>query len=135
MSPTLEQLDDVPVVHDFVVRLVDHDEGGKHVEFASASRGRLAGFPAWEHADRDLRHFITADVPFGTVDEPYDDRDEEWRIVIYEDGGWVYVAEGDHPNASRFTSRFRVLRERYFGAWTALIDEYNPVTPFAEESS
>ena len=131
-----EQLEAFPVITDFALRLFDSgDEGGMHLEYASASQGRLAQFPAWDHVDRDLRHFIAADVPFGTLAEPYDDRDETWRILLFEDGGWVYVAEGEEPNATSFTSRFRVLRERYFQAWAALIDQFNPITPLDEEES
>jgi hypothetical protein len=124
-----EELDAFPVIDDFHVKLVDTAEGGKHVELASAARGRLAGFPAWDHADRDLRHFVASDVPIGSVVEPYDDRDEAWRILIFEEGGWIYVAEGDNPNATAFASTFRVRRERYLQAWAALIDQFNPITP------
>lgn len=128
-----EELDAFPVIDDFDLKLVGAGDGGMHLELASASRGRLAGFPAWDHVDRDLRHFVPADVPLGSVDQPYDDRDEAWRILIFEEGGWVYVAEGDHPHAARFTSTFRVLRERYCQAWAALIDQFNPITRLDEE--
>jgi hypothetical protein len=113
-------LESYPVVDDFVVRLIER-EGVKFVELASAARGRLAWFPAWEHADRDLRHFVAADVPIGTFDRPYDDADENWTISIFEQGGWVYVDEND--------SRFRVPTPRYLAAWAALIDSFNPITP------
>jgi len=114
---TLESYDTVP---DFSVRLIDIDDA-KFVEFFSASRGRLAWFPAWEHADRDLRHFVAADVPIGTFDEPYTDADEDWSITIFEHGGWVYIEEHE--------ARFRVPRDRYLEAWAALIDTFNPIEP------
>jgi hypothetical protein len=129
MTFTPDDLDAFPFVDDFLVRLVDGGEANLQVEFASAARGRLAGFPGWDHADRDLRHFIPSDVPLGTIDEPYDDRDEGWRIVIFEHGGWMYVAEGDDANATEPSTRFRVRLERYLQAWAALIDLYNPITP------
>jgi hypothetical protein len=131
MNFTSSELAAFPDVADFAVTLTDgsSEEGGAHLEFHSASEGRLAGFPAWDHADRDLRHFIPSDVPLGTLAEPYDDRDEGWRIVIFEDGGWIYVAEGDDPNDDLLARRFRVRRERYFQAWAALIELYNPTTP------
>jgi hypothetical protein len=74
--------------------------------------------------DRDLRHFIPADVPLGTRDLPYDDRDENWHIVIFEEDGWVYVAEND--------VQFRVPREHYIREWAALIDAFNPIAPLDE---
>lgn len=102
---------------------MDSEESGKQIEYRSATRGRLAHFPAWEHVDRDLRHFIADDVPNGTATEPYEDRDDDWRIVIFEDDGFVYVAEND--------AEFRVSADLYRETWTALIDEYNPVEPYA----
>lgn len=114
--------EDFPTIEDFVVRLSAEDEGGRHIEFASESGGRLAGFPAWDHADRDLRHFIASDVPLGTREEPYEDRDESWRIAIFEHGGWVYVAEGDGLR----NAAFRVRAEKYTSAWMRLIERFNP---------
>jgi hypothetical protein len=120
-------LDGFPVIDDFSVRISDNE---RHtVDFFSAAVGRLAGFPAWEHADRDLRHFTPADVPLGTLGEPYDDRDEGWRILLFEHAGWIHVLEGDDPRGTSFSAYFRVRRERYVLAWAALIDFYNPITP------
>lgn len=113
---------DFRTVEDFAVRLIDSDDGGKHVEMVSEREGRLAGFPAWDHADRDLRHFIQSDIPLGTREEPYEDREDSWRIAIFEHGGWVYIAEAEGKAAGAF----RVPRERYLGAWQALIDRFNP---------
>jgi hypothetical protein len=92
-------------------------------------RGRLASFPAWEHADRDLRHFTPADVPLGSIDEPFEDADEGWRIVIFEHRSFIYVLEADDPKATDFARWFRVPRDRYLQAWAALIDFYNPIKP------
>jgi hypothetical protein len=132
MNFTTQDLAAFPIVEDFNVTLADSEEGGKHIEFASAARGRLAGFPVWDHADRDLRHFILTDIPLGTRVEPYQDRDDGWRIVIFEEADWVYVAEGADADATEFASTFRVSGERYLKAWSALIDFYNPAVPVAE---
>jgi len=135
MTFSPDDLDAFPFVDDFLVRLVDAGEGNLQIELASAARGRLAGFPAWDHADRDLRHFIPSDVPLGTIDEPYDDRDEGWRIVIFEHGGWMYVAEGNDVDAIEPSALFRVRRERYLQAWAALIHLFNPITPLDDTKS
>jgi hypothetical protein len=116
---------DFRTIEDFTVRLAASDEGGKHIELVSAAEGRLAGFPAWDHADRDLKHFIESDIPVGTREEPYQDRDEDWQIAIFEHDGWVYVAEA-HANVNR---AFRVRTERYMAAWRAVIDRFNPAVP------
>ena len=123
-----------PTIDDFVIDLEPSEEGGMHLVYTSASRGRLAGFPAWDHADRDLRHFTTPDVPFGSVSDPYDDRDDAWRILIFEHDRFVYVLEGDAPNDFETSRFFRIPRDRYFAAWAAVIDRFNPLTPLDDES-
>lgn len=103
--------------------LIGTEESGQQIEYRSVSEGRLAHFPAWEHVDRDLRHFISDDIPNGTREEPYEDRDESWQIAIFEDDGWVYVTENGLT--------FRVRADEYLRQWTALIDDFNPVEPLA----
>lgn len=115
-------IEDFRTIDDFSVVLADTAGGGKHIEFVSVSQGRLAGFPAWEHADRDLRHFILSDIPSGTREEPYEDRDDDWRIAIFEHAGWVYIAEAHGPK----TVAFRVAAGRYLAAWKSLIDRFHP---------
>ena len=109
-------------VDDFVVILVDTEDSGQQIEYRSAlGGGRLAHFPAWEHVDRDLRHFISDDIPNGTREDPYVDRDEDWQISIFEEDDWVYVTENG--------SSFRVRADEYRRVWNALIDEFNPISP------
>lgn len=122
-----------PTIDDFHVRVSDDED--RIIEFASARRGRLAHFPAWERADRDLRHFTAADVPLGTMDEPFDDADDHWRIIIFEHRGSVYVLEADDPRAEDFPRYFRVPRDRYLQAWAMLIDVYNPINPLDDVTS
>jgi len=118
-------LDDAPRVTDFYLTLREHPEDGLHIEMMSRTRGHLAGFPAWDHADRDLRHFTPADIPLGTDDEPFEDADEGWRIVILERGKDVFILEGDAPRGE-LTRRYRVPRGQYLAAWDELIREYHP---------
>ena len=120
-------LDNVKTIDDFSIELREMEDCGKIVHFISASEGELVWFPGWEHADRDLRHFVASDVPLGDIDNPFDDNDEGWRIVIFEHGGYVYIFEDDRPNGERFPRRFRVPRDRYFFAWAAVINEFNPL--------
>jgi hypothetical protein len=112
-------------ITDFYLTLVDYPEGGLHIEMMSRTRGHLAGFPAWDHADRDLRHFTPADIPLGTDDEPFEDADEAWRIMILAQDNDVFILEGDAPRGS-LTRRYRIPREQYLAAWDELIREYHP---------
>jgi hypothetical protein len=118
-------LDDALRVTDFYLTLDEADEGGLHIAMMSRARGHLAGFPAWDHADRDLRHFTHDDIPLGTDDEPFEDADEAWRIVILAQGKDVFILEGDAPRGE-LTRRYRVPRDQYLAAWDALIREYHP---------
>src|SRR5436305_14209525 len=119
------RLDDAPRITDFSLTLVDYPEGGLHIELMSRTRGHLAGFPAWDHADRDLRHFTPDDIPLGTEDIPFEDADEAWRITIVARGKDVFVLEGDSPHGP-FTRRYRIPRDQYLAAWQELIREYHP---------
>ncbi len=127
--PTWNDIDlaTVPDISDFAIELRELEDSGKIVHFVSPSHGELAWFPAWEHADRDLLHFTASDVPIGSIDEPYDDRDEGWRIVIFEQGGYVYILEDDRPKGTRFPRRFRIPRDRYFLAWATVMHQSNPL--------
>ena len=120
-------LAEVDTVEDFAIELRELEDCGKIVHYISASLGELAWFPGWEHADRDLRHFVASDVPLGTPDDPFDDNDEGWRIVIFEESGFVYIFEDDRPTGTRFPRRFRVPKNLYFFAWAAVINQYNPM--------
>ncbi|HEV7574139.1 MAG TPA: hypothetical protein VGQ21_21795 [Thermoanaerobaculia bacterium] len=119
------ELDDAARIPDFYLTLVEYPEGGLHIEMMSRTRGHLAGFPAWDHADRDLRHFTQADIPLGTEEIPFEDADEGWRILILAQGPDVFILEGDAP-AGELTRRYRIPREQYLAAWEELIREYHP---------
>ncbi len=118
-----------PTVADFTIDLRDSEEFGEHVHFVSPTRGELAGFPYWDNVGRDMRHFVADDVPLGTIDEPVDDADVDWRIIIFEHGGFVYVLEGTAPHATEFDVWFRVPRDRYIAEWARVIDYFNPIEP------
>jgi len=117
-------LEEIPVVDGFEVVVRDG-----HIEYVDGPGARLAWFPAWEHADRDLRHFVPADVPLGTSDEPYDDADENWRITIFEHDGFIHIFEADDPKATDYPRSYRVPRDEYIAAWARIMDEYNPISP------
>ena len=112
----------IETIDDFEVRVAGED---RIIIFASAARGELARFPAWERADRDLRHFVDDDIPTGSRAFPFVDVDEGWRITIFEAGGHVYVHEND-------SGGFRVPRGAYFAAWERLIARYNPAVALDE---
>jgi hypothetical protein len=97
----------------------------------SPSLGELAGFPYWDNAERDMRHFVAEDVPLGSRTEPVEDADVDWQIVIFEYRGFVYVLEGSAPHTETFDVWFRVPRDRYIAEWARVIDQSNPIEPLA----
>jgi hypothetical protein len=118
-----------PTIADFTIELRESQEFGQHVHFVSPTRGELAGFPYWDNAERDMRHFVAEDVPLGSMAEPVDDADEDWQIVIFEHRGFVYVLEGSAPHTQTFDVWFRVPRGRYIAEWARVIDRFNPIEP------
>jgi hypothetical protein len=78
-------LEDFPIVPDFAIHLRESEDAGQHVYFVSKTAGDLASFPYWDNAERDMRHFTAEDVPLGSIDEPVDDADEDWRTPEDED--------------------------------------------------
>ncbi len=115
----MPDLSNTPAIDDFSIELRD-----RRIEFVDGDGQRIAWFPAWECADRDLRHFIAADVPLGSMDSPYEDFDDDWRITIYEHEGFVYVTENE--------TSFRVTRDAYLEAWARVLHEFNPVLSLEE---
>ena len=118
-----------PIIPDFAIELRESEDFGQHVHFVSPSRGELAGFPYWDNVERDMRHFVAEDVPLGSLDEPVDDADEDWQIVIFEHGGFVHIMEAAAPHATVFDVWFRVPTARYIEEWARIIDEFNPIDP------
>jgi hypothetical protein len=120
-------LTNVRAIGDFSIELRD-----RKIVYLGDNGERIAWFPAWENADRDLKHFIASDVPLGSIDAPFEDFDDSWRIAIVEHDGFVYVLEADDPHAESFLRRFRVSRDAYIRAWATLLHQYNPVLSLEE---
>ena len=122
-----EQLNEIPptfftLVDDFKIQSRDCGQLGIHLDFVSAERERLAGFPWWDHADADLRTMGLHEIPMGTTQTPFDDLEQGWRILIWENGGFVFIAESDDETGAEFHRWFRVEKHKYLAAWREVID-------------
>jgi len=51
-------------------------------------------FPWWDDPERNLGGWTLDDIPLGTLEEPYSDVDQCWRILVREANGVVNVASG-----------------------------------------
>ena len=120
-----------PVIKDFTIELRESEDAGQHIHYVSPTHGELASFPYWDNVERDMRHFVSEDVPLGSMEEPVDDADEDWQIVIFEHRGFVYIMEGSAPHATEFDVWFRVPSDRYIEEWARVIDHFNPIAPLA----
>ncbi len=118
-----------PTISDFAIELRESDESGQYVYYVSPSLGELAGFPYWDNAERDMRHFVPDDVPLGSVAEPVDDADVDWQIVIFQHAGFVDVMEGASRHTTSFDVWFRFPSDRYIAEWARVIDNFNPIEP------
>jgi hypothetical protein len=118
-----------PTIADFTIELRESEEFGQHVYYVSPALGELAGFPYWDNAERDMRHFVPDDVPLGSVAEPVDDADADWQIVIFQHSRFVYVLEGAAPHTTSFDVWFRVPSDRYIMEWARVMDNFNPIEP------
>ena len=123
------ELNDFPIINDFAIELRDSEEYGQHVYFVSPTRGELAGFPYWDNVERDMRHLASDDIPLSTMEEPFEEADVDWQIVIFEHSGFVYVLEGAAPHTTSFDVWFRVPSNRYIAEWARVIDTFNPIEP------
>ena len=110
------------VVRDFEIHLRDAGQFGVHLTFSSTSEGDLAGFPWWDHADADVRGMLDDDVPVGTVDKPFWDLEQGWRILIWERNEHVFIMQGSDEGSHCYHSWFLVPRETYFQAWRSAIN-------------
>jgi hypothetical protein len=122
-------LNDFPIIGDFTMELRESEEYGQHLHFVSPTRGELASFPYWDNVERDMRHFVPEDVPLGSMEEPVEDADVDWQIIIFENHGFVYVLEGSAPHTTAFDVWFRVPVDRYITERARVIDQFNPIEP------
>ena len=107
-------------VEEFRLHLVDTGELGMHLKMAEPD-GVLAVFPWWDHADVDIAKMTPGTIPAGSAEAPFHDLEQGWEILIWENGGYVYVAQGRFE-ASDFDQLFRVPAQRYRSEWARLVD-------------
>ncbi|MEC3974293.1 hypothetical protein [Amycolatopsis sp. H20-H5] len=85
------------------------------LRFTDGHGRQIAGFPWWDDIYRDLQTWTLADVPLGDISRPYSDRDQCWRILIWQYADRVYIAEGS--DESPFHSLRWVTVDEYTSAW------------------
>ncbi|MGW4942513.1 hypothetical protein ACWEOZ_13125 [Actinoplanes sp. NPDC004185] len=99
-------------------------------EFPEARGWPVAGCPTRVvgATEAQMRAWTLADVPCGTLTEPYHDTDQGWNVMLWQQGDHVFVAEGDGGwdevrDSNTYTRWFKVPRELYFQAWAAALEQ------------
>ncbi|MER7417828.1 hypothetical protein ABT346_13765 [Micromonospora peucetia] len=128
--PVIEDLDmlrhveigDVPRLDEFQIQLVrNHSRSGLVLFFTGENETVVAEFPWWDGVEEDIAHWRLADIPCGTVDAPFLDRDQGWSIVIWKVEDFVIFAEGE-GNDEIFNTWFAVPYVKYISEWQRVID-------------
>ena len=118
--------DEFPLVQDFIIEVRQTKSFGLHLYFHSVKLGQLASFPWWDRVDKSLRNYTAENIPLGSLQEPFDDTDQGWQILIFEHAGAVYILEGADPCCTKFHSWFCVSHDLYFKEWMRTIRCFNP---------
>lgn len=108
-----------PVVTDFEVKFTKTEAFGMHVVYCSKARGKISGFPWWDHVEREVRS--PSLIPMGTIDSPYDELEQGWQKYIFEHEGFVNILQGKEPCCREFEIWYRVTKEDYLARWSELI--------------
>lgn len=82
------------------------------------SHGLLAWFPWWDRAEAERWARSEQRAPLGSLDDPFHEEEQGWRVLIWRVDEAVYVMAGDEEF---FRVRFTVPVERYLSAWAALV--------------
>lgn len=95
--------------------------------FQSETWGHLAGYQWWESLfDLNRQHkYSTPKVPCGSLQEPHEDFQPAWKIVIFEHQDNVYILQADDSDTNDFAVWFRVKAQDYSRAWKQAIEHIN----------
>lgn len=114
-----------PLIEDF--ETITKDCGkflGVHLYFNSQELGLIASFPWWDNVNKKLKEMETQDIPVGTVDNPFNDLEQGWQILIFQKRDYVYVMQGEDPCCTEFPIWFKVRKEKYFEEWVKTLQKY-----------
>jgi len=127
-SDSIKELDlsKFPIIDDFKILLTDHKRKmGIHIRYQSTSLGILSSFPWWDNVDKDLVGMTIDRVPLGSINQPYDDLEQGWQLVIWEKKDYVYIIEGSEPCCWEFDCWYRVDKRTYISEWERILSLFH----------
>ncbi|KAF5051701.1 hypothetical protein DSECCO2_416270 [anaerobic digester metagenome] len=115
-----------PLIDDFQITLKGSRNWGMHLYYFNNSLNRkIASFPWWDNAEKDISIMCISDIPLGTLRNPFNDCEQSWQILIWEKRDYVYIMQGDDPCCTEFPIWFRVRKEKYLAEWEKLLTNFH----------
>lgn len=113
-----------PLIDDFEIVIKDCGKYmGLHISYYSKKlRKTIASYPWWDNVNRDLMNMCIDDIPIGSIENPYNDLEQSWQLVIWVKGDFVYVIEGDEPCCIEFPRYFKVEKCKYINEWQRILN-------------
>ena len=104
-------LDQFPRAESLSIQLEDETP----ILVADSLRLRIA-LPWWDRSELERWAHGGRGAPFGDPDDPFEEEEQGWRLVIWKSGEMIYVLAGDE---AVFRVWFSVTFEQYLSAWAA----------------
>lgn len=108
-----------PQVDDFMVDLREANSATT-LRYVCPSLGIVITFPWWNHAVNEIRGWTAAEIPCGSINSPFWDRDQGWNILIWQVHDRVYITEGD-GDPEIYERWFTISRDLYWSEWKKAI--------------
>jgi len=109
-----------------LAKLIGRGNWGMNLHYFNQSLNKkIASFPWWDNADKDISILCISDIPLGTLRNPFNDCEQSWQILIWEKRDYVYIMQGDDPCCSEFHIWFRVRKENCLAEWEKMINNFH----------
>ncbi len=110
-----------PMIKDFTIRIVESDFSGMQLLFYSEENGVVTSFPWLSDVDTTLKTMNMMQIFLGSKERPYCVEEDNSKVVIYADGDYVYVLQGETSSNEGFKTYFRVKYDTYISEWETLL--------------
>ncbi|MDO5520244.1 MAG: hypothetical protein Q4G58_07120 [bacterium] len=110
-----------PIIKDFTIRIMENDFSGMQMLYYSEENGVITSFPWLTDVDQTLKTMNMMQIFLGSKERPYCAENNGTKVVIYADGEFVYVLQGDSSSDEGYGTYFRVKQDTYISEWETLL--------------
>ncbi|MDO5293566.1 MAG: hypothetical protein Q4F05_12560 [bacterium] len=110
-----------PIIKDFTIRIMESDFSGMQMLYYSEENGVVTSFPWLTDVDQTLKTMNMMQIFLGSKERPYCVENNGTKVVIYTDGEFVYVLQGDSSSEQGYGTYFRVKYDTYISEWETLL--------------